>query len=223
MKTLQEIVPFLPKEFVFDAVTNSQKIGGMGLSWIVLLFGSYWGISQLDTSLAHVFGLRIKKHRQTRKNNLLRQVIFLVVGVLVMVLFLAVLIGGALRKVLPAPQTDILPYLGPLVGLVVMTMVLQYLPRLHVRFRHAFLGAGVATSLWWLAKWGFGVYLAHTLTWGIMYGSLLGIVAGLTFLYYSCAILLLGAEITAAFYRHETTGTTVPPWLRLKAGEPKKP
>ena len=219
LKTLQEIVPYLPREFVLDAVANSQKIGGMGLSWIVLLFGSYWGISQLDTSLAHVFGLRIKKHRQTRKNHLLRQVTFLVVGLLTVVIFLAILLGGALRKFLPK-QTDFLPYLAPLVGLVVVTVVLQHLPRLHVKFRHAFLGAGISTALWWLAKWGFGVYLRHTMTWGIMYGSLLGIVAGLTFLYYSCAILLLGAEITAAFYRHETGATTVPPWLRAKAGEP---
>ena len=223
LRTLQEIVPYLPRELVYDAVANSQRIGGMGLSWIVLLFGSYWGISQLDTSLAHVFGLRIKKHRQTRKNHLLRQVAFLVVGLLLMVVFLALVLGGAVRKFLPWKQADFLPYLGPLLGLVVVTMVLQHLPRLHVKFRHAFLGAAVSTTLWWLAKWGFGVYLNHTLTWGIMYGSLLGIIAGLTFLYYSCAILLLGAEITAAFYRHETTGTTVPPWLRVKAGEPRKP
>ena len=223
LKALQEIVPFLPKEFIVDAVANSQKIGGMGLSWAVLLFGSYWGISQLDTSLAHVFGLRIKKHRQTRKNHLLRQVAFLVGGLLLMVIFLALLIGGAVRKYLPFNQTVFLPYLGPLLGLLVMTVVLQHLPRLHVKFRHAFLGAGIATVLWWLAKWGFGVYLRHTMTWGIMYGSLLGIVAGLTFLYYSCAILLLGAEITAAFYRHETGTTSVPSWLRVKAGEPQKP
>ena len=223
LKTLQEIVPFLPKEFIVDAVANSQKIGGMGLSWAVLLFGSYWGISQLDTSLAHVFGLRIKKHRQTRKNHLLRQVAFLVGGLLLMVIFFALLIGGAVRKYLPFQQTDFLPYLGPLLGLLVMTVVLQHLPRLHVKFRHAFLGAGIATALWWLAKWGFGVYLRHTMTWGIMYGSLLGIVAGLTFLYYSCAILLLGAEITAAFYRHESGTISVPPWLRVKTGEPQKP
>jgi membrane protein len=223
LRTLQEIVPYLPREFVYDAVSNSQKIGGMGLSWVVLLVGSYWAISQLDTSLAHVFGLRIKKHRQTRKNHLLRQVTFLVGGLLLSVLFLAALIGGAVRKFLPWRQADFLPYLGPLLGLVVMTIVLQHLPRLHVKFRHAFLGAGISTALWWLAKWVFGVYLKHTLTWGIMYGSLLGIVAGLTFLYYSCAIFLLGAEITAAFYRHETGATTVPPWLRVKAGEPKQP
>jgi membrane protein len=221
-KTLQDIVPYLPREFVMDAVANSQKIGGMGLSWGVLLFGSYWGISQLDTSLAHVFGLRIKKHRQTRKNHFLRRVTFLVGGLIVLVVFLALLVGGALRKYLPIKQTNLLPTLGPLLVLLVMTVVLQHLPRLHVKFRHAFLGAAIATTLWWLAKWGFGVYLAHTMTWGIMYGSLLGMVAGLTFLYYSCAILLLGAEITAAFYRHETTGTTVPPWLRVKSGEPGK-
>jgi membrane protein len=223
LRMLQEIVPYLPSDFVRDAVINSQKIGGMGLSWGVLLFGSYWGISQLDTSLAHVFGVRIKKHRQTRKNHLLRQVVFLVGGLLTAVIFLAVLLGGALRKMLPWKQHDLLPYLAPLVGLVVMTLVLQHLPRLHVKFRHALLGAGISAALWWVAKWGFGIYLAHTLTWGIMYGSLLGIVAGLTFLYYSCAILLLGAEITAAFYRHETGATTVPPWLRVKAGEPSKP
>ncbi len=222
LKTLEEIVPYLPDKLVVDALANSQKIGGMGLSWFVLLFGSYWGISQLDTSLAHVFGLRIKKHRQTRKNHLLRQVAFLVGGLLTMVIFLTLIIGGALRKVIPMKQADLLPYLGPLLGLLVVTMVLQHLPRLHVKFRHAFLGAAISTALWWLAKWGFGVYLRHTLTWGIMYGSLLGIIAALTFLYYSCAILLLGAEITAAFYRHESGATTVPPWLRAKAEDPAK-
>jgi len=223
MRTLQEIVPYLPREFIVDAVANSQKSGGLGFSWVVLLVGSYWGISQLDTSLAHVFGLRIKKHRQTRKNHLLRQVAFLVGGLLMMVLFLTILVGGALRRFLPTKQTDLLHYLGVLIGLMVVTLVLQHLPRLHVKFRHAFMGAAISTALWWLAKWGFGVYLRHTMTWGIMYGSLLGIVAGLTFLYYSCAIFLLGAEVTAAFYRHETGATTVPPWLRVKTGEPRKP
>jgi membrane protein len=222
LRTLHDVVPYLPQAFVADAVANSLRIGSMGFSWIVLLFGSYWGISQLDTSLAHVFGLRIKKHRQTRKNHLLRQVAILVGGVLSMALFLALLVGGALRKHLPLPRTDLLPYLTPLLVLAVSTIVLQHLPRLHVKFRHAFLGAGLSTALWWLAKWVFGIYLKHTLTWGIMYGSLISIVAGLIFLYYSCAIFLLGAEITAAFYRHETGTITIPPWLRVKAGEPVK-
>jgi len=206
-RVLETIIPFLPQGFVEDSIRNSQQIGGLGLSLPVLLFGSYWGIGQLDTSLAHVFGLRIKKHRQTRKNPLLRQLSILVGGMVLLVLFIALLVGGALSKHLPFRQVEFLPYLPPLLCLVVVTVILQHIPRLHVNWRHAFLGAAVSTTLWWLAKWGFAVYLRHTFTWGIMYGSMLSMVAGLTFLYYSCAIFLLGAEITAAFYRHGSGST----------------
>ncbi len=216
-RVLETIVPFLPPGFVADSIRNSQQIGGLWLSIPVLVFGSYWGIGQLDTSLAHVFGLRNKKHRQTRKNPLLRQLYILVGGMVLLVLFIALLVGGALYRHLPFQQAELLPYLPPLLCLVVVTVLLQHIPRLHVNWRHAFLGASISTALWWLAKWGFAVYLNHTFTWGIMYGSMLSMVAGLTFLYYSCAIFLLGAEITAAFYRHETSSTAgikVPPHLR---------
>jgi len=195
-------------------------VGSLDLSIPVLLFGSYWGIGQLDTSLAHVFGLRIKKHRQTRKNPLFRQLSLLIGGMVLMVLFIALLVGGVISRHLPFPQMEFLPYLPPIICLFVLTILLQHLPRLHVKWRHAFLGSLISTTLWWLAKWGFTVYLNHTFTWGIMYGSMLSMVAGLTFLYYSSAIFLLGAEITAAFYRHETgstTGLKVPTYLR----EPK--
>lgn len=214
---LESLIPYLPASFVEDIIRNSQKLNGVWFSWFVLLFGSYWGISQLDTTLAHVFGTRAKKHRETRKNHLLRQLAILVGGLLVLVLFMAVLVGGLLRKVLPLKSADLLPYLPPLMGLVVVTVVLQHLPRLHVKLKHAFLGAAVSTTLWWIAKGIFGIYLTHTMTWGIMYGSLIGIVAGLTFLYYSCAIFLLGAEVTAAFYRHETGAHVIPKAL-LKEG-----
>jgi membrane protein len=216
-RVLETIVPFLPPGFVEDSIRNSQQIGGLGLSIPVLVFGSYWGIGQLDTSLAHVFGLRIKKHRQTRKNPLLRQISILVGGMVLLVLFIALLVGGAISKHLPFHQVEFLPYLPPLLCLVVVTVLLQHIPRLHVNWRHAFLGSAVSTTLWWAAKWGFALYLNHTFTWGIMYGSMLSMVAGLTFLYYSCAIFLLGAEITAAFYRHDTgttTGIKVPAHLK---------
>ena len=91
-------------------------------------------------------------------------------------------------------------------GLALATLVLQHLPRRHVQFRHAFLGALVCTLGWWVAKLGFGYYLKHTPTWGVLYGSLGSVMAALVFLYYSCAIFMLGAEVTAAFYWHSGTG-----------------
>lgn len=216
LATLEQLFPYLPAAFLDDILLNTRKIGGVGLNWGVLLFGSYWGISQVDTSLSHVFGIRAKKHRQTRKNHLLRRVGILVGGLLMLVLMLSLLLGGAVRKVLPIKVGLVIPFVTLALGLAVVTVVLQHLPRRHVRFRHAFIGAAVSTALWVVAKEVFGVYLAHTMTWGVMYGSLLSIVAGLIFLYYSCAIFLLGAEITAAFYRHETGAHTIPGNLRIE-------
>lgn len=213
---LFELFPFLPVDFVRDVMKDSQQVGGLGLSWIVLLIGSLWGVNQLDKSLAHIFGIRLKKHRQTRRHIWLRRLGLVLGGLLFLVIVLGLMVGGVLGVKLQMPRAAFLAFLVPLLGVIVVTMVLQHLPRCHVAFRHALLGALVSTSLWWLAQWGFGVYLSHTATWGIMYGSLIKVIAGLIFLYYSCAIFLLGAEITAAFYRHETTGIYIVPKLLKK-------
>ena len=208
---LFELFPFLPVDFVRDIMHDSQHVGGLGISWGVLLFGSLWGVNQLDKSLAHIFGIRLKKHRQTRRHIWARRLALVLGGLLFLVLVLGLMVGGLLGVRLQIPRVASLALLVPFLGVTVVTMTLQHLPRCHVSFRHAILGALVSTTLWWLAQWGFGIYLAHTSTWGIMYGSLIKIIAGLIFLYYSCTIFLLGAEITAAFYRHETTGVYIIP------------
>jgi len=204
LDTLSSVIPFMPESFLVDALRHSREVdNSMGFTWLVLLFGSYWGINQLDTSLAHVFGVRINKKLQTRKNHILRQFGLLVGGLVLLALVLALLVGGLMRNFFPVPQNVILNNLPILISLVATTLVLQHMPRLHVAFRHAFLGALVSTFLWTVARWGFKIYVDHTFTWGIMYGSLLGIIVGLTFLYYTCAILLLGAQVTAAFYSNK--------------------
>jgi membrane protein len=128
----------------------------------------------------------------------------LVAGLVILALIIALLVGGGvMRRFSPTYQHIIVNGLTVLISLVTTTLVLQYMPRLHIAFRHAFLGAVVTTFFWAVARWGFKLYIDHALTWDIMYGSLLSIIAGLTFLYYTCAILLLGAQITAAFYCSE--------------------
>jgi len=201
LDTLSNVIPYLPIGFIEDTVSHSLEIGNsMGFVWGVLIFGSFWGVNQLDTSLAHVFGVRTNKELQTRKNPILRQIALLVGGVVVLALVLAWLLSGAMWKYLPRQQSALLDHLPIIICLILTTLIFQSIPRVHVAFRHAFLG-GVATTFFWAtAKWAFKIYVDHAFTWGIMYGSFLGIIAGLTFLYYSCAILLFGAEITAEFY-----------------------
>ena len=205
-KAIAELYPYLPKGFILDSIRNSRKLGGIGSSWVVLLVGAHWGVNQLDRSLTHIFGLRIKVHRQTRKHPLLRR-LALVFGLLTcLVALLAVIFNWALLSRAPLASLRILHVLPPVFGLVLVTVVLQHLPRLHVRFKHAFLGAVVCSLGWWLAKVAFGWYLEHSSNWGVLYGSLGSVMAALVFLYYCCAIFMLGAEVTAAFYRHSGTG-----------------
>jgi membrane protein len=205
-RAISEMYPYLPKGFIFDIIQNSRKIGGIGSSWVVLLIGAHWGVNQLDRSLSHIFGLRIKVYRQTRKHPLLRR-LAVVVGILVvLVALLAAVFNWALLSRAPLASMQVFHVLPPVFGLALTTLVLQHLPRRHVRFRHALLGGVVCSLLWGVAKIGFGYYLKHTPTWGILYGSLGSVMAALVFLYYSCAIFMLGAEVTAAFYRPTGTG-----------------
>ena len=206
-RAIFEMYPYLPRGFIADIIRNSRQIGGIGSSWVVLLIGAHWGVNQLDRSLSHIFGLRIKVHRQTRKYPLLRRMA-VVVGILAaLVILLAVLFNWALLSRTPLSSMRVLHLLPPVFGLVLVTLVLQHLPRRHVQFRHALLGAVVCSLLWGVARIGFGYYLKHTPTWGVLYGSLGSAMAALVFLYYSCAIFMLGAEVTAAFYRPTGTGS----------------
>lgn len=201
---LAQMYPYLPKGFIQDTIQHSRTIGGIGSSWIVLLIGAHWGVNQLDRSLSHIFGLRIKVHRQTRKYHLLRRLVVVLGGLVFLVILLSAGFEWTLRRHLPMSPLLMYSALPLFLSLILVTLVLQHLPRRHVRFRHAALGALVTTGLWWVAKLGFGYYLKHTPTWGILYGSLGSLMAALVFLYYSCLIFMLGAEVTAAFYRHET-------------------
>ena len=196
-RALAEIYPYLPKGFLFDSIQNSRKIGGLGSSWAVLLIGAHWGVNQL----AHIFGLRIRVHRQTRKYPLLRRMVLVLGALVCLVTLLALVLKWALFAGVPLGSQPLLRVLPPVVGLALATLVLQHLPRRHVMFRHAFLGGLVCSVLWWAARSGFALYLKHAPTWGILYGSLGSVMAALVFLYYSCAIFMLGAEVTAAFYR----------------------
>jgi len=202
-RAIGSMYPYLPQGFITDSIAHSRRIGGIGFSWVVLLVGAHWGVNQLDRSLSHIFGLRIKVHRQTRKHNLLRRLGVVLMGLAFLVILLTAGFEWSLRRQAPFSPILMYTFLPPCLGLLLITLILQHIPRRHVKFRHAFLGAAVTTFLWWAAKVGFGYYLMHTPTWGILYGSLGSLMAALVFLYYSCAIFMLGAEVTAAFYRHE--------------------
>jgi len=71
-----------------------------------------------------------------------------------------------------------------------VALLFRYLPRNRPRWGAAVTGALLFVPLWELAKHLFASYVVNSARFGHMYGSLLGIVLGLLWIYYSAALFL---------------------------------
>ena len=87
-----------------------------------------------------------------------------------------------------------------LAGLVVfyLCLVFKIAPaRPAPRYRWVLPGALIATILWLIACWGFSYYVSNFGNYGEMYGSISAVVILMLWLYLTCFIVLLGAEINS--------------------------
>jgi membrane protein len=82
---------------------------------------------------------------------------------------------------------------------LLFALLYQSIPSRAVPWKAAFLGAVVAALLWEATKLGFGIFLLHVNNYDRLYGSLGSLVILVVWIYYSMAILLLGAEIAADY------------------------
>lgn len=83
---------------------------------------------------------------------------------------------------------------------LLFAMLYRWLPACPVSWKSAFLGASVAAALWELTKIAFfRFYLAHFHVYDRFYGPLSALVIVTIWMYYSMAILLLGAEVAADY------------------------
>lgn len=89
---------------------------------------------------------------------------------------------------------EVLPLL---VMTLLFTLLYRILPAHKVPWKSALLGAGVAALLWEALKFAFRIFLLYSSGYGRLYGSISGLVILVVWIYYSMAILLLGAEIAA--------------------------
>jgi membrane protein len=92
-----------------------------------------------------------------------------------------------------------LQLLDPVVSFVVITalfaLIYRVLPDVVVAWRDVWLGSIVTAALFTLGKSLFGLYLGHS-TIGASYGAAGSLVVIILWTYYSCLILLFGAEMT---------------------------
>lgn len=228
LEALSTILPAQTVEILFqrlEAVVNSRNASGVGIGILVSVALAFWSGSRGVAALMELIGVA---YRQPSQRSFLREAALSLVmslgmlAMLVITLFLiavlpAVLnytyISGILISTLAADLANLLRW--PLVLLLFcasLCLVYKISPdRRDARLRWVLPGALVATLVWGLMSVLFSLYVENFGNYDATFGSLAAIVVLLLWMYYSVAIVALGAELNAELELATRVDTTVGP------------
>lgn len=184
------IEPYLDRFIQNTHVTSAGLVGAAFLVWSsVSLF------QNVDRALNDIWGVR-------RRRSLAQQATIYWVTITLGPLLLAgsVMLGHTTRSAL---QSTHLGFLGTAAGalLTCLFFSLAYLivPNTKVKLRNAAAGGFIAGLAWELAKWGYATFVARSVRYSAIYGSVAAVPIFLLWLYLSWTIVLFGARLAYVF------------------------
>ncbi|WP_250474223.1 YihY/virulence factor BrkB family protein [Caballeronia sp. GAFFF1] len=223
---------------VQSIVENAHRSGGTGLaaiiSFVLLAVGASATFSSLNTALNIVWPLTGEQRSSVLAMVRVRLVSFgLVLGV-AFLLIVSLVLDTAIQAVGlwlwgDSPFVVIGDVVQLVAGLAILSVafgaLLKFLPDAPVQWRDALVGGVVAAIFFSVGKKLFAFYLTHAGT-ASAFGAAGSLAVLLMWLYFSAAVLLLGAEFSAARARmHDPRGAwgvqnngSVPPGSRAKIG-----
>jgi membrane protein len=223
---------------VQSIVENAHRSGGTGIAAIIsfalLAIGASATFSSLNTALNLVWPMSGDQRSGVMAMVRVRLVSFgLVLGV-AFLLIVSLVLDTAIQAVgiwlwANSPFVIIGDVAQMVVGLAILSAafgaLLKFLPDAPVQWSDALVGGLVAAVLFSAGKKLFAVYLTHAGT-ASAFGAAGSLAVLLMWLYFSAAVLLLGAEFSAARARmHDPRGAwgmqnngRVPPGSRAKIG-----
>jgi membrane protein len=222
---------------VQSIVENAHRSGGTGLaaiiSFVLLAVGASATFSSLNTALNLVWPVPGNQKSSVMALVRVRLISFgLVLGV-AFLLIVSLVLDTAIQAVGmwlwgDSPFVIIGDIAQLLAGLMILTVafgaLLKLLPDARVEWRDALVGGVMSAVLFSAGKKLFAFYLTHAGT-ASAFGAAGSLAVLLMWLYFSAAVLLLGAEFSAARARlHDPRGAwgiqngRVPPGSRAKIG-----
>ena len=211
--TSQKIVELIARFLPLAAVPTVKRVQTMlqirGDLVIVAVPGLLWTATHAVSSFEYALNIAFARNSGRRRNWHSRAKGFAVLiasGLFLAAFFLTSMLLpllGKLRTVLALPPVpDPLAYLGTALVSPAMTFIVFYLfyrllPSGRVRRRPAAAGALLATVGWEGARQLFGLLLQSSPSFGLLTGTLAGVLAFLFWIYTGVAIVLLGAQFAA--------------------------
>jgi membrane protein len=185
-----QIEPYLDRFIQNTHVTSAGLVGGLLLVWSsVSLF------QNVDRALNDIWGVR-------RRRSIAQQATIYWVTMTLGPLLLAgsVMLGHSARSALARSHVSFLASAaGVLLTCVFFSLAYLVVPNTKVRLRNAAAGGFIAGLAWEVAKWGYATFVARSVRYSAIYGSVAAVPIFLLWLYLSWTILLFGARLAYVF------------------------
>ena len=208
---------------------NSHTPFATMVSFVILLIGATGIFGEIQDSLNKIWGLRTTDRRKWWKLLFDRVISFSIIVSLGFVLIvslalnavvatisnkLSVYVGGAGETMIIIIDNSI----SVLITTVMFATIFKVLPDAKIKWKDVFIGAIITSVLFMIGKLGIGFYLGHSnLT--TVFGAAGSIIVVMIWVYYSSAILYLGAVFTKV-YATDFGGKIYPNeyavWIKLK-------
>ncbi len=184
------IEPYLDRFVQNTHVTSAGLVGGLLLVWSsVSLF------QNVDRALNDIWGVR-------RRRSLAQQATIYWVAITLGPLLLAgsVGLGHATRSALASSHLELLgSAAGALLTCIFFSVAYLIVPNTKVKLRNAAAGGFIAGLAWEAAKWGYATFVARSVRYSAIYGSVAAVPIFLLWLYLSWTIMLFGARLAYVF------------------------
>lgn len=198
------------KQIIFNRVSEVVEFKNAAgiIGFIGLFFAASGFFSSMRTVLNKINGQEVDVNFFLGK---LRDFLIIIIAILIFFAsILALPLLELLRKV--AEVTEYLQFFNApvfqqlytilisfLVILFLMYLFYRLVPTSKIKRISALIGAVWASLLWVGAKTAFGYYISHFQTWGKIYGTYALLVVIAFWIYYTAAVLIIGAEIGKLF------------------------
>jgi membrane protein len=204
---LQQFMPPAAFQLISDRIEAvvAEPARGLGIGFIISLLISLWSASTGTKSVLNALTLA---YNETETRGMIKFQLVSLGMTLVAVIGTALAIGILVFIPVLITFIGLSGYAKVLVGLcsfaAMVTFVVTALGLLY-RFGPAGTGrvfyapgAGLATAVWLLGSWAFGLYVGHFAAYNATYGPLATLIGLMMWFYLTAYIILLGAEVNAA-------------------------
>ena len=206
---LYDVLSALPDQTVslvwkiITGVTRSPSI--LISSAIIAMWSASAAMSTVAKAMNRFYGIR--EERNFIFVRLTGMVFVAAIVVLIILSFTIIVFGSLIGDAISSYSPNYLPLWQILRLTVLLTcsvtifiMIFKKMPNKQLKFKYLWQGSVFTTIAWVLGSLVFSFYVNNFSSYHVIYGSIAGLIALVTWLYMSAYIILLGGELNSVIY-----------------------